>query len=298
LVRYALGSASLAAIAKPTRILVDSLPRNEPASAEMGIALFDRLIAAKQDDMARGLLNMLAQSHPKIASVTRRQAVLSWPKIGRLGLAPDNNPQGRLRRAFFFDLPGFVWARTAGRDQAIRLGTEADLQTDLLVPGVAACLGYDTAADGTAYVVLASGGRPLGASFVRRFGLADALGFALAGLRILNALTGARVLLPDTSIERFVSDRVASSLQLVDMDGATRASEDACRAKLPDLAAAFCRQILAAEDKNRLRSDIPAEIAAALRDTAPPAELGKLLAMHGARSWDRDAADSTDGGQG
>jgi hypothetical protein len=297
LVRYALGGANLAPIAKPTRILVDSLPRNEPASAEMGIALFDRLVAAKQDDMARGLLNMLAQSHPKLPSVTRRQAVLSWPKLGRLALAPDNSPQGRLRRAFFFDLPGFVLARTAGRDHAIRLGAEADLQTALLVPGVAACLGYDTAADGTAYVVLAAGGRPLGPGFVRKSSLGDALAFALSGVRILYALASAGVTMPDASIERFVSDRVPASLRLVDMDGATRAPEHECRSQIGELASAFCSQVLAAEGRGGLRGDVPSDVAVALKDRAPLAQLAKLLALHEARSWDRNAAEPADAGE-
>lgn len=298
LVRYALGGANLAAIAKPVRILVDSLPRNEPASADVGIALFDRLVAAKQDDLARGLLNMLAQSHPKLPSVTRRQTVLSWPRLGRLALAPDSNPAGRLRRAFFLDLPGFVLARTAGRDQAIRLGTEADVQAALLVPGIAACLGYDTAADGTAYVVLAAGGRPLGPAFVRRLSLGDALAFALAGVRILYALASAGVKLPDASIERFTSDRVPASLRLVDLDGAARAPEPECRSLVGDLASAFCSHILATEGRGGLRPDVPSDLAAALKDRAAPAQLAKLLALHEARSWDRDAApEAADGGE-
>jgi hypothetical protein len=291
LLRHALGDRNISAIAKPARILVDSLPRNDPTSAELGIALFDKLIAAKQDELARGLLNILLQSQPKLASVTRRHAVLSWPRQGRLALTPDAQASGRLRRAFFFDLPGFVWARIAGRDQAARLAAEADLQAGMLTPGLAACFGHGTAPDGSVHVVLAAGGRPLGASFVRRLSLSDALGFALSGLRILHAIALGGVLVPDASIDRFVSERAPTSLRLVDLDGATRATEDACRARVGELVQAFCRQILAAEDRNRLRPDVPTEIATALRGQAPPEQLAKLLAMHAARSWDREPSD-------
>jgi hypothetical protein len=297
LVRYALGAPDVSAVAKPARILVDSLPRGDTQSAELGIALFDRLLAGKHDDLARGLLNILAQAHPKLARVTRRQAALSWPRLGRLAMTPDPHPAGRLRRAFSLDLPGFVWARTAGRDHAARLAAEAEIQAELLAPGVAPCLGHGTAPDGTAYVVIAAGGRPVDQGLVRRATLGEALAMALQGVRILHAVASAGAQIPDASIERFVSDRAAASLRLADMDGATRAPQDACRARLADLAAAFCRQILAAPDRQGLRPDVPTELAAALGGQTEPGRVARLLAMHAARSWDRDAPEPADGGE-
>jgi len=285
LVRYALGSANLSAIAKPARILVDSLPRGDPDAVNLGVALFDRLLASKQDDLARGLLNSMLQAHPKLGSIMRRQEALSWQRLGRLALAPDPRTSGRLRRAFSLDLPGFVWARISGREHADRLAAEADLQTDLLTPGVAECLGQGYGAEGTAYVVIAWGGLPLDQGFVRRLGLGEALAFALQGVRILNALASAGVQIPDSSMERFLSDRTAPSLRLADLDGAVRAPVDACRARLGELVQSFSRQILS-------RPDVPTEVAAAVRGQTPPARLARLLAAHAARSWDRDAGDS------
>ena len=291
LIEYALGEVDISAIAKPARILVDSLPREDPACAELGIALADRLLASRQDEQARGLLNVILQGHPTLGAAKRRQEVLSWPRLGRLALAPSPRGAGRLRRAFWLDLPGFVWARMAPAADAARLGAEAHLQASLVTAGVAACLGHGTAADGTPYVLLAPGGRLLEPAMVRGWSLRDALTFAREGVLILHGLAFAGVDLPDASIERFVSDRVPVSLRLLDLDGALRKPPDACLARSGALVTALCRQLLPARDHGGLRRDLPAELGALLRDQACALDLARALATHAARAWDRAAGD-------
>jgi hypothetical protein len=285
LVEHALGELDISAIAKPTRILVDSLPREDEASARIGLVLFDRLVAQRQDDPARALLNAIVQAHPRLGAARRRQETLAWPRVGRLALAPDQKGEP-LRRAYWLDLPGFVWARLGSPSDAAAMEAEADLQARLALPGVVLCIGQGAGGDATPYVVLAPGGRLLEPSFARSLTIPDALAFALEGVSILGAVAAAGVDLPDASPARFVSERAPTSLRLLDMSGATAKPRDACMARAPELAAHFCRDFLRGPERG-LRPDLPGDAALAIGKPASIAEMVKVLATAQARAWDK-----------
>jgi hypothetical protein len=292
LLQYALGDVDLSRIAKPIRILVDALPREDPASANLALALFDRFMAARQDDLARGLLNALLQAQPNLRRAKQRQEILGWPRKGRLAIPPGGPKPERLRRVFSFDLPGFVWARFGTLQDGVRLEGEAELQASLLVPGVASCLGYGTGPDATPYVVIAPGSpgaRQLHMGAIRALPLREALSMAAEGIKILVGLAFAGVDMPDASALRFANERAPSSLRLLDMDGARQRPQEACRAHAAELAVAFCRELLGAEGRGSLRRDTPRAIADLLVRGAPPAELVRTLAVCVAREWDGNA---------
>jgi hypothetical protein len=285
LAAYALGETDIAAIARPARVLVDSLPREDESSAKIGLVLFDRLVQKKQDEQARALVNAVVQAHPELGAARRRKEMLGWPRVGRLALTPD--PRGlRVRRGFWLDLPGFVWARLAAPGDAARLEAEADLQSSLALPGVAACLGQGAGGDATPYVVLAPGGRPLEAGLVKSLSLPDALGFAVEGVRILSAVAFSGVDLLDASLDRFVSERAPTSLRLLDMSGATIKPRDVCASRLAELVTSFCRELLGGS-QNGPRPDLPNEVVTALRAGPPVAKLVNVLATWAARCWDK-----------
>ncbi len=297
LIGHSLGDVDIAPIARPVRIMADSLLRDEPESVSLSVALFDRLLAARQEDLARGLLNTILQAQPTCKPAKRRQEVLAWPRKGRLALPPDGGGSGRpdrMRRVFALDLPGFAWVRFGTAQEATRLEAEAALQTSLIVPGVAPCLGYATGPDATPYVLVAAAGRPLSNAFVRGLALHESLALAADGIRILNAVALGGVELPDAALWRFFVDRPGAGLRLADLDGARHHPAEICRARVPELATRFCRDVFGGDGRGGLRRDLPKTVSELLARRASPEELARGLALLAARQWDGapDSAES------
>jgi hypothetical protein len=213
--------------------------------------------------------------------------------VGRIALKPatEGELSGRavgfhLVRAFWFDASCFVWARIGAREDGQRFSLEAQMQANLLVPGVTHVLGSAVADDGRPYILLAPGGRPLDASWLQKSSLTDLLLLALEATRILRVLAQAGLELPDVRMGRFLLERGgALGLRIADLDRIERRDPAAAAITHGKLAVEFTSRMLTDQDGG-LRPDVPAQIKSRLRGAAPLPVLGKLLAEHAARSSD------------
>lgn len=212
--------------------LVQGLERGAPETQRLALALVDRHIVAGRDDAARKLANEILQAEPTQARAKRRLAALSWPRAGRLALQPGAPPSARFVRAFWLDRALLVWARSCPPSAKERLARETALQRAQALPGVAAVVGEGTTDDGSAYVLLATEGRPLDARQMSRGTRLDALTLVTEQARVLRALGLAGVAIEDADPARWsVVPGSARAATLVDFSGASRQDSTLCLAR-------------------------------------------------------------------
>jgi hypothetical protein len=291
LAEYAVHRLDPSSEAKGARSLLDSLPHDGAAYTALGLALAEQLIGAQKEDHARSLLGQIAQAHPELGRPRFLREVLSWPRAGRLALAPENARAGRaaprLRRAFWPERCALVWARLSRGKDRDKLAEEARIQASLLLPGIAPALGHGSAGDDTLFVALAADGSPLDREAALELDLPDALALALEGVSILRALAALGFELPDAATSRFLlSSDGPTGLSLADLDGIVKGDPAACAVTHGKLARRFAVDVLGHSNGN-LRPDLPAAVRARLRDTALLPVLGRVLAEHMARARDR-----------
>jgi hypothetical protein len=263
--------------------LLDSLPHHDDAYARLGLMRVEQLFQSKQDEDARALLSQIVQAHPNMARAARWLDALSWPRVGRIAIAPPVSGNG-LKRAFWLDGACFVWARVLPPERAGQLALEAQLQESVPLPGVSPALAHGLAGDGTAFVAFAPGGRPFDPVWIQRLRLQDALFLALEGVHILRALAALGTALPDAAPQRFLFEHGSPhGLRLADFDGAAQKEPAACAIQHGPLAADFCRQILKGE-RGGPRPNLPAVLRERLRGTTPLLVLARLLAEQAARA--------------
>lgn len=267
------------------RSLLDSIPHQDPTYARLGALRADQLLAMHEDEAARALLSQIVQSHPNNLRAARRLEALSWPRAGRVAIAPD--PPARLLRAFWLDGSAFVWARIAPRERAHALSSEAQLQACLLLTGVAAVLAHGVADDGKAFVAISPGGRPFDEAWIRKLRLSDALLLALEGVRILHAVAAQGVELPDAALHRFLFERGSHhGLRLADFEGAIACAPAGAAIAHGPIAAAFCREVLKGDGAAPFRAGLPRGIEERLRGRSPLPTLARALSEHAAHLSD------------
>lgn len=182
-----------------TRKLMDTLPDDDPAYAELRVARAEQLMRSQQEDKARPLLNRLSAQGVKWA--TRRAEALGWKKTGRVTTSKSARPDD-LVRGFWIDGASFAWIRTGGPEHAGRMSAEAKLQAELHTLGVLPVLAHGMAKDGHSFIAVPQTGHPvdLGRKSLR---LADAISLAIDGVHLLNDLARAGIELPDVDESRF-----------------------------------------------------------------------------------------------
>jgi hypothetical protein len=287
LAEYAVHKLDASSDPKGARSLHDSLPHDSPAYASLGIALAEQLIGLQREDQARNVLGQIAQAHPDLARPRALREALSWPRSGRLALAPDDaSNRPRLRRAFWPERCAFVMARLAKGKDRERVAEETKIQATLLLPGVAPALGHGPAGDDVQFVALAASGSPLERAAALELDLPDALALALEGVSILRAVAALGFELPDASLSRFlVPPQGLPALCLADLDGIVKGEPQACAISHGKLARRFAADVLT-ESNGALRHDLPSIVRARLRDTALLPVLGRVLGEQLARSRD------------
>ena len=290
LAEYAVHRLDPSSEARGARSLLDSLPHDGAAYAALGLSLAEQLIGAQKEDQARGVLAQIAQAHPELGRARFLREVLSWPRAGKLALAPENaraaRAAPRLRRAFWPERCALVWARLSRGKDRETLAEEARIQASLLLPGIAPAIGHGFAGDDTLFVALAADGSPLDREAVLELDLPDALALALEGVSILRALAALGFELPDATTSRFLlSSKGPQGLCLADLDGVVKGEPPACAVAHGKLARRFAVDVLGHANGN-LRPDLPAAVRARLRDTALLPVLGRVLAEHIARARD------------
>jgi hypothetical protein len=296
LAEYAVHRLGPSSDAKGARSLLDSLPHDGAAYANLGLALAEQLIAAQKEDQARGVLSQIAQAHPGLRRARTVRDALAWPRTGRIALSPGSVPAGkggtRLRRAFWPERCLFVWVRLGPKSDRDRLVEEAKVQGSILLPGIAPALGHGSAGDDTIFVALEAEGSPLDRETVLELDLPDALSLALEGVSILRALALLGYELPDAATSRFLLPAEGPpGLCLADLDGIAKGDPAACATNHGKLARRFAADVLT-HPNGALRGDLPSIVRARLRDTALLPVLGRVLAEQIARSRD----DSSSGG--
>ncbi|MCK6552166.1 hypothetical protein L6R52_40420, partial [Myxococcota bacterium] len=278
------------------RSLLDSLPHAEEAYARLGIARVEQLLAAHDDQAAKALLSQIVQSHPAIEGVKGRLEAMSWKRVGRVTIAPDEPAEpgegssrrrntGRLRRGFWLDGSMFAWVKTAPVLEAGRLALEAQLQGGLVFPGVTPVLAHGVGDDGTAFVALAPGGRVLDVARLDRLTTPEVMALALEAVRILRGVAAAGLELPDAALARFLHDR--QGLRLADFEGVKK--QDAAGAAIAHgaLARKLVAEMLA--PGGEARAELPAVLKVKLAASTPLPVLARLLVEQTAKLVDPTA---------
>ncbi|MCC7384138.1 MAG: hypothetical protein IT384_20005 [Deltaproteobacteria bacterium] len=242
------------------RRLIASLPVKDPAYQSLRLLRTEQLLAARELDEARSLLNSILNASPGLAWAERRKAALSWRSIGPLLIGPALD-KTRLHRALWLERAAFVLVRIGPPTAAGQITAEARAQSELAIPLVAPVLMHGLGDEGTVFVALPPLGRPLLIDANRS--TAARIRTALFAAQILQQLARAGYVLPDLDPQRFVEERGA--IVLADLEGIR--SEDESRASLTHgpLAAELARKILgpiAASDRPRtLRGRLPESLA-------------------------------------
>jgi hypothetical protein len=213
-------------------VLLASLPRAGRDYGRLSLRHAAQLLARRADDRARSVLEELRRAQPGSRTAERWLAAVSARRLGRVALTGAPPAGGRLGPGFWLDRQRAVWLRTAAAAEAERLGTEASLQAEIAVPGVAAVVDWGVAS-GIPYVAVASPGEPLEVP-------ADAT-VAAAAARILRALALAGVTLPDAEPGRFL--RAGYALTLADLDGARVVPPEEAARLHASLAIALARRL-------------------------------------------------------
>jgi len=203
-------------------VLLPSLQRDGRTYARFAIRRAGQLLARHVDDKARAVLQELRRAQPGARTAERWLTALDARRFGRIALAGEPPPHGRLIAAFWLDAQRPVWLRTASAGAGERVAAEASLQAELALPGVAAVVEHGVAL-GLPYVAVLGPGRPL----AREQSVDAPTGLAIlaAAARVLHAVALAGVALPDADVERFLCTAPpAVALTLADLDGARRAT--------------------------------------------------------------------------
>jgi hypothetical protein len=290
LAEYAVHRLDPSSDAKGARSLLDSLPHEGPAYAALGMALAEQLLGAHKEDQARNVLGQVAQAHPELRRPRAAREALSWPRAGKLALAPESTAPGRpavrLRRAFWSERCAFVWVRLEQAKDRARLIEEATIQAGLLLPGVAPALGHGSAGDDTVFVAVAAAGAPLEREAALGLDLPEAIALALEGVSILRAVASLGFEIPDATPSRFLlPSEGPPGLCLANLDGIVKGDPTACAVAHGKLARRFAFEMLTHPNGN-FRQDVPAVLRARLRDTAHLPVLGRVLTEQLARYRD------------
>jgi hypothetical protein len=290
LAEYAVHRLDPSSDAKGARSLLDSLPHDGPAYAALGMALAEQLLGAHKEDQARNVLGQVAQAHPELRRPRAAREALSWPRAGKLALAPESTAPGRpavrLRRAFWSERCAFVWVRLEQAKDRARLIEEATIQAGLLLPGVAPALGHGSAGDDTVFVAVAAAGAPLEREAALGLDLPEAIALALEGVSILRAVASLGFEIPDATPSRFLlPSEGPPGLCLANLDGIVKGDPTACAVAHGKLARRFAFEMLTHPNGN-FRQDVPAVLRARLRDTAHLPVLGRVLTEQLARYRD------------
>jgi hypothetical protein len=287
LAEYAVSRLDPASDPRGARLLLDSLPHASDAYARLGLALAEQLIGSQKDDQARGILAQIAQAHPDHERASSLREALSWPRSGRLAIAPAGGGEGpapRLRYGLWLDRAVFVWARTSSRKDRDLLVEETRIQGTLLLPGVAPALGHGAAGEGAFFVALPALGAPLEREALAALDLGEALFVAYQGVAVLRAVAALGFELPDARIARFLlTEGEPPGLLLGDLDGIAKQDPALAATNHGKLARRFASDVLA-DEGGGLRTDLPAPLKARLRDTALLPVLGRVLAEQVART--------------
>lgn len=258
--------------------LMDSLPRDHPSYARLGLAWSEKLTQAGQVEAARGLLDQVTRAHPERRDAARRKAALEGERAGPLVLGERR--LGRLRAAFWLEEAAHGWLELAPASEAEALAKRARWQADLLLPGVAPSLTAGRLPDGRGYLLLSAAGGPTPAA---RRGLMEALRLTRDAVAILRGLATAGVALPDGRLERFWGDGRKHPLTLVDLDGAEKSDEARATMGLAAPARELARALLWDERRGALRADLPDPLREAVEGRGPVTMLARALVLACAR---------------
>jgi hypothetical protein len=205
---------------RAARVLLPSLRSAGRTHTRLALRRAAQLLRQHADDRARALLEDLARAAPGTSGAPRWLRALSGRRMGRIALAGSPAPDARLMEGFWLDGQRAVWVRTAAASEMGRLDTEARLQRELALPGVAVVLEHGVA-HGLPYVAVQAPGRPL-APDPSGTDAGAALALVSAAARVLRALALAGVLVPDAAPARFLG-APGPLLTLADLDGARHA---------------------------------------------------------------------------
>ncbi len=250
--------------------LMDSLPKKSEQYAAFAMRWSSQLLVQHRDEEAASLLRQLLDVHPNHKEAAQRAQALSWPRRGRIAIAPTSKEDARLNliRAFWLDGDAFVWARFG--DKAVL--QEADLQSALHISGVLPAIAKGKTKEG-AFVAVLRQGRPL-VHELPRLGLQARLSLTYDGLCLLRALSMAGIELPDASLGRFaVQGKGQPTLKLADFAGAKRAAPERCALQHQALVAPWCESML-----SKVQAELPAELAAKLSRKTPLVLLAQTFA--------------------
>lgn len=231
LLELALSGIDGRTVKKIPRGLLDSIPRSDPAYANLGQREAERLLAEGDASGAKAVLNGLLSAHPYLKSLTAWRDALGWRQVGKVTVDESQPiaPGRRLVKAFWLEGRRFGWARLAKVEDAGKLAAEARMQADLLLPGIPPVLAQGLGKDGTAFLFLSAPGRPLPAA-MSELGPKDTLTLALDLSLILKVLASAGIELPDADPGRFLVHGRPARATLLDLEGAL--ASDPARAAL------------------------------------------------------------------
>lgn len=254
LAEYAVEDPPTAPGARTTagRALLDSL-RTDPSWPALALRRVDRLLAAGEDERAKGLLQQIATAHPDFVPAKTRITALGWPRVGPL--AVESTRPARLVRGFWLERACPIRARTLPTETAAQLARETDLQRRLPATVTLAVLGASAPAAGgapgeAAWVALSPEGEPVDGGRIQRLPLPGLLAWSLSVSRLLLEAARVGCLLPDVPAWRFVADpplpdAAPAHVRLASLDRATVTSTDDCLAAHAVLAGRLWRSLLA-----------------------------------------------------
>jgi hypothetical protein len=255
------GEIEDAAAKEATRRLISTLPARDPVYSGLRRARAEQLLAARDLEAARSLLNQLASVPDDAAWAKPRRAALEGKRLGPVTVGEKIDRESSFHEAFWLDKTSFVLARIGPPSEAAKLSTEAKLHAELTVPGVAPVLQHGIGDEGTYFILIPRLGSPY-RGVKKEASLLERLTLALEGVRLLASIAQSGVVVPDLAPSRFLWSPIG--LFLADLSGAR--AEDPARAAMSVGGAAirWCGGALEGSD----RSAIPAALRKMLRGSS------------------------------
>ena len=243
-------------------ILLPTLAHDAKTYAPVAPRRGGQLQAAPFDYRARATLAELRRQQPEHRTAERWLAALDAHRLSRIALTGGDGSAGRFTAGFWLDGQRAVWVRTATVAEAERLASEAQLQRELVLAGIAPVVEHGVAL-GSPYIAVAGRGRPLVLSDNAPLPLSTGLSLGAAAARVFFSLATAQVALPDAAAERFLYSGAGDGLTLADLNGAVRMNAAPLAAHAA-LVGELVRRLVPAAVAARLGASLAGELERAL----------------------------------
>ena len=265
-------------------LLLKGLNHGSDEYQRLGLSFAKQLIGLGEYERAKSVLRELCKAQPGLKEPKQVATLLEQPRVAHYAIQAAKLSKGLQPATSLLNLKTAL-VRVGADSSREQLEAEAELQTNICLPGVVDVVEHGVSADGSTYTAVPATAPRLDTALEKHkkpLSKESAFGLALAGIRIFRALELSGVALPDSDSSRFLFEE-PDRLWLADFSGAEAIEQDRASQAARDCAAAFCRGALSfpAFRGQEARRDLPGKLKSALKEAfdnpLPPTELAKLL---------------------